>query len=203
MQQDPTHELAGLEESSQPLLRWLHDLTVTSPEEQKNAEDLLISARQAWRQADEKRKELTRPLDDAKQRIIELFRPYMNRLDTGINILNRGLTTYHQSLVALRQQEEQRAMETQAARMREAETTGEIVEPLQAPNVPDVAKTSRANLGTITYRDIWDVRVVDATKVPRDLCEPSLPLIRARIKSGVTIIPGVLATKRPSTVARG
>jgi hypothetical protein len=86
--------------------------------------------------------------------------------------------------------------------MREAETTGEIVEPLRAPDVPDVAKTSRANLGTITYRDIWDVRVVDATKVPRDLCEPSLPLIRARIKSGVTSIPGVLATKRPSTVAR-
>jgi len=202
MQQDPTCELSSLEASSQPLLRWLHDLKVTSPEQQKNAEDLLISARQAWKEADEKRRQLTRPLDDAKQRIIELFKPYMNRLETGINILNRELTTYHQSLVALRHEEERRAMEAQAARIKEAEQTGEVVEPVELAAVPNVVKTSRANLGTVTYRDDWDVQVVDAAKVPRDLCEPSLPRIRARVRSGVTDIPGVLVTKKPVTVAR-
>ena len=196
------HELASPEESSQPPLRWLHDLKVTSPETQKNAEDLLISARQAWRAADEKRKELTRPLDDAKQRIIELFKPYMNRLETGINILNRELTGYHQSLVALRQEEERRAMEAQAARMKEAQETGEIVEPIEPIAVPNVVKTSRAHLGTVTYRDEWDVQVVDPDKVPRDLCEPSLPRIRARVKSGVTNIPGVLVTKKVVSVAK-
>jgi len=202
MQQDPTYELASLEESSQPLLRWLHDLNVDSPEQQKTAEDLLISARHAWKQADEKRRELTRPLDNAKQSIIDLFNPYMNRLDTAINILNRELTAYHQRRVALRLEEQRRAMETQAVRMKEAEETGEVVEPLKFPDVPTVAKTSRANLGTVTYRDEWHVHVVDATKVPRDLCEPSLPRIRARVKSGVTDIPGVLVTKRLVSVAR-
>jgi hypothetical protein len=202
VQQDPTCELASLEESSQPLLRWLHDLKVTSPEEQKNAEDLLISARQAWKQADEKRRQLTRPLDDAKQRIIELFKPYMNRLETGINILNRELTSYHEALIALRREEERRAMEAQAARMKEAEKTGEVVEPVELFAVPNVVKTSRANLGTVTYRDDWDVQVVDAARVPRDLCEPSMPRIRARVKSGVTNIPGVLVTKKLVSVAR-
>jgi hypothetical protein len=202
MQQDPTCELASLEESSQPLLRWLHDLKVTSPEEQKNAEDLLISARQAWKQADEKRRELTRPLDDAKQRIIELFKPYMNRLETGINILNRELTSYHEALIALRREEERRAMEAQAARMKEAEKTGEVVELVELFAVPNVVKTSRANLGTVTYRDDWDVQVVDAARVPRDLCEPSMSRIRARVKSGVTNIPGVLVTKKLVSVAR-
>ena len=202
MQQDPTHELASLEESAQPLLRWLHDLKVTSPEQQKDAEDLLISARQAWRVADEKRKELTRPLDDAKARIIELFKPYMNRLETGINILNRELTSYHEALIALRREEERRALEEQAARIKEAEQTGEVVEPVVLAAVPNVVKTSRAHLGTVTYRDDWDVQVVDAAKVPRDLCEPSLPRIRARVKSGVTDIPGVLVTKKVVSVAR-
>jgi len=202
MQQDPTCELASLEESSQPMLRWLHDLKVTSPEEQKNAEDLLITARQAWKQADEKRRELTRPLDDAKQRIIDLFKPYMNRLETGINILNRELTAHHQRRVALRLEEERRAMETQAVRMKEAEETGEVVEPIEQLALPIVVKTSRAHLGTVTYRDDWDVQVVDAAKVPRDLCEPSLPRIRARVKSGVTNIPGVLVTKKVVSVAR-
>jgi hypothetical protein len=202
VQQDPTQEIASLEESSQPMLRWLHDLKVTSPEEQKNAEDLLITARQAWKAADEKRRELTRPLDDAKQRIIELFKPYMNRLDTGINILNRELTRYHEGLVALRREEERRTLEAQAARIKEAAQTGEVVEPAEAPAVPNVAKTSRANLGTVTYREEWDVQVVDAARVPRDLCEPSLPRIRARVKSGVTDIPGVLVTKKLVSVAR-
>lgn len=202
MQRDPIHELASLEESAQPLLRWLCDLKVTSPEEQKNAEDLLISARQAWREADEKRKELTRPLDQAKARIIDLFKPYMNRLETGISILNRELTMYHESLVALRQEKERRSMEAQVARMKEAEETGEVVEPAELFGVPHVVKTSRAHLGTVTYRDDWDVEVVDAAKVPRDLCEPSLPRIRARVKSGVTNIPGVLVTKKLVSVAR-
>ena len=93
-------------------------------------------------------------------------------------------------------------MEAQAARMMEAERTGEVVEPAELTAVPNVLKTSRAHLGTVTYRDDWDVQVVDATKVPRDLCEPSLPRIRARVKSGVTNIPGVLITKKLVSVAR-
>ena len=202
MERDPTNELAALETSSQPLLRWLHDLKVTSPDQQKDAEDLLISARQAWRQADEKRKELTRPLDDAKQRIIDLFKPYMNRLETGINILNRELTAYHQTLLQLRQEQERLALNEQAARMREAEETGEVVEPPPPIETPLVTKTSRAHLGTVTYRQDPDIRIVDPDKVPRDLCIPSLPRIRARVKSGVTNIPGVLITTKPVTVAR-
>ena len=202
MQQDPTQELAALQTSAQPLLQWLYDLKVTNPDQQKNAEDLLISARLAWRQADEKRKELTRPLDDAKRRIIDLFKPHMNRLETGINILNRQLTSYHESLLALRQEQERRALEEQAARMKEAEETGEALEPIQAPELANVTKTSRAHLGTVTYRQEPDIQVVDPAKVPRDLCEPSLPRIRARVKSGVTNIPGVLVTTKLISVAR-
>lgn len=202
MQQDPTRELESLEQSSQSLLRWLHDLKVTSPEQQKNAEDLLISARLAWRQADEKRRELTRPLDEAKQGIIQLFMPYMNRLDTGINILNRELTTYHDTLRELQRQEEHRYLEALAATMTEAQQTGEVVEPIAAPQVPNVPKTSRANLGTVTYRNDPHVRIVDPDKVPRDLCDPSMSRIKARVKSGVTNIPGVLVTQRLVTVAR-
>ena len=202
MPQDPTIELATLEDSSQPIFHWLQNLHVNSPEEQTKAEDLLISTRHAWKQADEKRRELTRPLDDAKQRVIELFNPYLNRLQTAITILNRELTTYHQTLVALRLDKEREAMETQAVRMKQAEATGEVVDPLQLPDVPNVVKTSHANLGTVTYRDEWQVKVVNAAKVPRDLCEPSLPMIRARVKSGVTNIPGVLVTKTLISVAR-
>ena len=126
----------------------------------------------------------------------------MSRLETAISILNRQLTSYHEGLVALRREEEARALEAQAARMREAQETGEMVEPPGALSVPNVTKTSRANMGTVTYRDDLDIRVVDPVKVPRDLCQPSLPLIRARVRSGVTNIPGVLVTRKVVSVAR-
>lgn len=200
--QNPDTALASLEQRAEPVLRWLHDLKVTSPETQKDAEDLLISARVAWKEADEKRKELTRPLDEAKRRIIQLFQPYMNRLETGINILNRELTSYHEALIALRREEERRALEEQAARMQEAQETGEIVEPVELASVPHVTKTSRAHIGTVTYREDWDISVVDAAKVPRDLCDPSMSRIRARVKSGVTDIPGVLVTRRTISTTR-
>ena len=188
--------ITALEEQSQPIFKWLHSLKVTSPTQQKEAEDLLISARYAWKQADTKRKELTHPLDEAKKRIIQLFQPYMNRLETGVTILNRELTTYHEALVALAREREIKALEDQAARMREAAQTGELLEPVDAPGVPSAPKTSRANLGTVTYRKDLDVQVIQPALVPRDLCEPSLSLIRARVRSGVTDIPGVLITRK-------
>ena len=200
--QDPDIALASLETSAEPLLRWLQDLKVASPETQKNAEDLLISTRSAWRQADEKRKELTRPLDEGKRRIIQLFQPYMNRLETGINIINRQLTAYHEILRQLEAAEQKKALESQAARMLEADATGEIPEPAELPSLPNVPKTSRAHLGTVTYKEDLDIQVVEPAKVPRDLCEPSLPKIRARVKSGVTSIPGVLVSPRTISVAR-
>ena len=206
MIQSPTGQahqaLAQLEQSSQPLMDWIADHKVTSPETQKNAEDLLISARAARKQAEDKRKELTRPLDEAKARIIDLFQPYLNRLDIGINMINRELTNYHESLIALEREQERRAMEEQAARMNEAQETGEIVEPAQPPSLPHVSKTSHAHIGTVTYRQEWDIKVVDPARVPRDLCEPSMSRIRARVKSGVINIPGVLVTPRTISTAR-
>ncbi len=202
MTQKPEQALATLQSSQESLLRWLDSPQVTNPEEQRNAENLLISARYALRQAEEKRKEITRPLDESKARIMALFKPYLTRLQTGIDTVNGELTRYRLELLALQQEQQRRAMEEAAARAAEAQETGEITEPVDALDVPNVTRTSRADLGTVTYREDWDVQIVDPLRVPRDLCEPSLPRIRARVKSGVTSIPGVLITRKTVSVAR-
>lgn len=194
--------LAALEASQADLMRWIVDAQVTNQDEEHRAEDLLISARFARKQADDKRRELTRPLDDAKARIIGLFQPYINRLDTAINFLSVRLTDYHLQLVNLRHQEETRVLEEQAAKMREAQETGELVDLPPQPDVAPVPRTSHANLGAVTYREDVDIRIIQPAKVPRDLCEPSMSKIRARVKSGVTDIPGVLVTKKLVTVTR-
>lgn len=196
--------VAALVHTQQPLLEWLTRPTVTNPDEQRNAENLLISAKLALNHAQEARKDLTRPLDDSKARIIALFKPYITRLEQGIATLNHNLTTYRTYLLELQRAEEERAMLANAERLRQAEATGEVVDPatIEPPDVPVVARTSRANLGTVTYREDFDIHIVDPYRVPRDLCEPSLSKIRARVKSGVTKIPGVLVTPKQTTIAR-
>ena len=195
--------ITTLEETQEPLLRWLTISTVTNDEEQKNAEDLLIAARHALKDSEEKRKELTKPLDESKARIIALFKPYTERLTKGINVLSTELGKYHQQKRIKAEAARLTALAEEAARIRAAGGTGEMLEPLARPITPEVAKTSRTHLGTVSYREDYDIQIVDPDMVPRDLCEPSMPKIRARVKSGITDIPGILVARKVISTARG
>jgi len=202
---NPQTAVEDLESQQEILLRWLDNPQVTSDTEQKQAEDLLISARFALKQAEEKRKELTRPLDESKKRIIELFKQYVDKLSTGINCLTTALHHYHADKVAAAEAARLAALAQEAARIAAAKGNGEIIQPLSKPVVPELPKTSRTNLGRVTYREDYDIQIVDPNLVPRDLCDPSMSRIRARVKSGVTDIPGVLVTRKytPSASLQG
>lgn len=206
MEQDTVESqqvIKSLEQTQEPLLRWLAEPKVTNAKEQKDAENLLIAARGAFKEAEDKRKELTRPLDESKSRIIALFKPYLDRLATGITSLNAVLGKYHQQLAIQAEAARLTQLAEEAARIKAAGEDGEVLEPLAVPIDASVAKTSRADLGTVTYRDDYDIQVVNPSQVPRDLCEPSMTMIRARVKSGVLNIPGVLISKKVVSTARG
>jgi len=198
---NPQTAIEELETQQETLLRWLDDPQVTNDTEQKQAEDLLISARFALRQADEARKELTHPLDESKKRIIELFRPYVTKLTNGIDTLHMALHNYHADKVAAAQADRLTALTQEASRLAAAKENGEIIQPLARPLVPELPKTSRTHLGRVTYREDYDIQIVDPNLVPRDLCEPSMPKIRARVKSGITDIAGVLVSRKFTTSA--
>lgn len=202
---NPQTAVEELESQQEILIRWLDDPQVTNDLEQKQAEDLLISARFALRQADEARRMLTHPLDESKKKIIELFRPYVTKLTNGIDTLTRALHIYHVDKVAAIEADRLAALAQEASRLAVAKENGEIIQPLSSPLVPELPKTSRTHLGRVTYRDDYDIRIVDPNLVPRDLCEPSMPKIRARVKSGLTDIPGVLVTRKyiPSASLQG
>lgn len=193
---NPQTTVEELESQQEILLRWLDNPQVTNDQEQKQAEDLLISARFALKQAEEKRKDLTRPLDESKKRIIDLFKPYVDKLSQGISALNTALHRYHADKVAAAEAARLAALAQEASRIAAAKGTGEIIQPLSKPVVPELPKTSRAHLGRVTYREDYDIQIVDPNLVPRDLCEPSMSRIRARVKSGVTNIPGVLISRK-------
>ena len=197
-------EVTALANSQSGLLGWMASAIVTTDAEQKNAEDLLIHARQAFREIEAKRKDLLQPVNETRDRINALFKPLSDKLNMGIRIVNEALQHYHAQQA--REAEELRmiALAEQAAKFAAAKETGEVVEIVQAEDIPEaLTKTSHAHLGTVTYRDDFDVSIVDALLVPRELCDPNISRIRARVKSGVTEIPGVLITKKYITVAKG
>jgi len=177
--------------------------TVSSKDEQKDAEDLLIHARHALKDCEAARKGMLAPLEEAKHRINALFHPLENRLTMGIFILNPALQNYHAEEAKRAEEARLAAMAEQAAAMAQARDMGEIVEIAPAASLPEApAKTSRTHLGTVTYREDFEVTIVNPLLVPRDLCDPNLTRIRARVKSGVIEIPGVLITKKYITQTR-
>ena len=197
-------EVTTLEQSQSTLLSWMAGVIVATDAEQKNAEDLLIHARQSLREVESKRKDLLQPVNETRDRINALFKPLSDKLNMGIHIVNEALQNYHSKQA--REAEELRliALAEQAKQFAEAKETGEVVEIVQAEDIPEApTKTSQAHLGTVTYREDFDVSIVNALLVPRELCDPNLSRIRARVKSGVTEIPGVLITKKYITVAKG
>jgi len=198
------NEVTALEQSQSTLLGWMAGVIVANDEQQKNAEDLLIHARQAFREIEAKRKDLLQPVNETRDRINALFKPLTDKLNMGIRVVNEALQNYH--LGQAREAEELRmiALAEQAEKIAEARETGEVVEITPAEDIPEAPhKTSHAHLGSVTYREDFEVSIVNAALVPRELCDPNMSRIRARVKSGVTEIPGILITKKYITVAKG
>ena len=198
-------EVTALEQHQATLLKWMADTTVvTSQEAQRNAEDLLIHARQSLRDIEAKRKDLLQPVFETRDRINALFKPLSDKLNMGIYIVNKALQDYHSKQAREAEAARLAALAEQAAQLSEARETGEVVELCQTTDIPEAPhKTSRAHLGSVTYREEIEVTIVNPLLVPRDLCDPTISRIRARAKSGVKEIPGVLITKKFVTVARG
>lgn len=194
----------SLQERQSSLLKWMAATKVTSKSEQKNAEDMLIHARQALRDVEAKRKELLEPVFETRDRINAMFKPLTERLNMGIYIINQALQGYHTEQAKIAEAARMAALAEHASKLAEARETGEVVELPDTVAVPETpGKTSRAHLGTVTYREDIEVTIVNPLLVPRELCDPNLGRIRARAKSGVTEIPGVLISKKYVTVARG
>jgi len=199
------NEVTALVNSKSKLLEWMSSTAViVSDEEQRNAEDMLIHARQSLRDVEAKRKDLLQPVNETRDRINALFRPLTDKLNMGIHIVNDALQNYHAQQAKEAEELRMIALAEQAKQFAEAKETGEVVEIVQAEDIPEAPhKTSHAHLGSVTYREDFEVSIVNALLVPRELCDPNISRIRARVKSGVTEIPGVLITKKYITVAKG
>jgi hypothetical protein len=201
MQQNPEQSLEILKSKDAIILNRLVDITITSREEQKSYEDDLISARQAFQRAEDMRKSLTEPLRLSESRINSLFKPYTSNLISGINKLCVALDKWRKEQSDISETKLLTQAEEYWQKRNEAKGTGEII-PLPSLNMNPPPKTSYANMGSVSYREMPDIQIVDPNLIPRDLCDPSMRKIRMRVMSGVTEIEGCVIGKRFSPTTR-
>lgn len=125
-------------------------------------------ARDAAAALERRRKVFTEPLHEVKSRIDALFRP----LRSGAESLEQAHRDAINAYDTAREHERRAAMRAAAAQ-----------EP-EAPLVP----APPAPVAGVQARLVWRFRIVDASKVPRELCSPDEAKIKAR---GPGEIPGI------------
>jgi hypothetical protein len=194
--------IVSLQDREAILLKWLATIRISDNKDQKACEEMLIHARQVKRDAETKLQELLQPVREEHKRITDLFKPFMDKLTTGIDSVNRALQLFHEEQAKVAETVRLQVLTQQAQAIALSRVTGEVVELPKQP-LPVMAKTFHSGMGSVTYRDDFIFQIVNPDLVPRDLCEPSKMKIRARIKSGIRDIPGVVIATKYTTVARG
>ena len=80
VKETPEVAIQALGVRDEAMFRFVAACKVVDKGTQQNAEDLLISARYAYKRADEKRRHCLEPIEEARNRVNDLFRPYLERL---------------------------------------------------------------------------------------------------------------------------
>jgi hypothetical protein len=86
---------------------------ITAPDQYKTAADDLKTIKGKSKELDDLRKSMTKPLDDSKKRIMDLFRVPMERLADAESSIKSAMLTYQQEQERIRQAEEARLREIQ------------------------------------------------------------------------------------------
>ena len=159
---------------------------------------------------EEERKSITKPLDESKARVINLFRPILTSCEEAIKIVKAKMLTYQQEQEVIRRQEEDRLREEtrkenerlqkdaeRKAAKEEAKGNSdraeEIREAVQPAPMPIVVQTETPKVKGISMREHWKFRITNPDLVPREYCIPDESAIRGIVNTmkGKTSIAGV------------
>ncbi len=200
-------------------------LTIETAEQLVASSAMLRTIKGRLKELTQQRQSITKPMDQAKKRVMETFLPALNRLEAAEGTIKRAVLSYSQKLEAERRVH-QAALEASAAAEREqlarlAEEQSEAghedlseVSREQAERVtaPTIAATPPPPAGVHT-RTTWHAEVVDLPALAKacaesgeliHLIEPNMTALNAMarsLKEGFAT-PGVRAVSEQDIVAR-
>lgn len=148
----------------QTVLEQVKSFRVTDDASAETAAEFIRKAKTAYKEAEDHRTSITRPLLEAKNATDALFRPTKDALVAIERYLKGELGSYHAQ--------------------REAQRVHVLIESaahVAVGLVPTEPIPEAVAVQGVTVKQVWDFEVIDPDAVPRDLCSPDLDKIKARI----------------------
>jgi len=212
-----TNDVAALTKSS-------YSLIISSQKEYIKASDLLKQIKSRYKELDSQRKEITKPLDEAKDKIMTLYKKPLNLLSEAEAIIKRlmiGYTAEQDRLGRIEQLRLQKIADAEAekerkkleARIERAEASGKIEkaeelalqkEMVEAVSVPIIASNVETPKG-ISYRDDYSAEIIDFKLLPDEYKLPNMSALDkiAQATKGAIQIPGVKINVKKILSSRG
>lgn len=219
-------EAQGMEEATAAVLALAVEFKIVTQEHYVGSADLLTQIKSKQKELDELRRSMTRPLDDAKARIMNLFRPAAERLGQAEDVLKGAMIGFTREQERIRQEAERiarEAAEKEAERLRRqaerarakgkeerAEDLEEQAEEVPVPIVPSQVPAAPG----VAFRTTWRAEVHDPKALviavaeghhPLTLLQPNMVALNglARSLKKELKIPGVRAVSDEGVAARG
>jgi hypothetical protein len=200
-------------------------LTIETSEQLDASGGLLTTIKARQKALSNLRLSITRPMDQAKKRVMEVFQPTVGRLASAERTIKDAVLTYTQ------EQERQRRvaqakLDAAAAAEREhlqkqadqhratgrdgrAETLEQRAETVEAPTVAQPEVPS----GAVHLRTTWHAEVTDLAalakacaegQAPLELIQPNMAVLNAQARTfkGALALPGVQAVSEEGVTAR-
>jgi hypothetical protein len=201
-----------------------NSLMIVTVDDYRTAQGLMKTVKDRIKELTETRMEQTRPLDEAKKKIIEFFSTPLEKLERAKSYLNRVMVDFTEEQDRKRREEERRLQEEARKRAEEealaaaleAEAAGDseeaeqiIQEPVYVPPVKVVSEIPKSKDSHI--RETWSAEVVDLKLLVKAIAEGKAPLQavapdmtflngQARSYRGALNIPGVRAVSRKTQI---
>lgn len=200
-------------------------LTIETSGQLEASGELLKDIKRRQKTLADLRLSITRPMDTAKKRVMELFQPAVNRLANAERLIKAAVLTYTQEQERLRR-EAQAKLDAEAERERvnllkqadahretgregRAETLEHRAEEVQAPTVAP----AQAPRGPMHVRETWHAEVTDFRALvkacakgehPLSYLQPNMGILNglARSLHGRPAIAGVKAVAEKGITAR-
>lgn len=165
----------------------LRDFVVETDAQQEQVVGVLRNVKERYRVLEDKRTEITKPLNAALRAVNDLFRAPKQRFEDLEKLLKSKISTYLDS------KERANTLALQAAAVAPTVQAAQLAMQVVAPVAPPAG---------VSVRKVWKFEVTDQNLVPRELCSPDAKKIEAAFHNGVTEIPGVRFYQEPVVTAR-
>jgi predicted protein tyrosine phosphatase len=182
-----------------PVIEQAEMIVVSNREDYAQAGDFLKVLKMKVKKIEEKRKEWTAPLDEAKKNIMADVKALIAPIDEAISNISAKMIEFA-TAEQKRLEAEQAIIEAEARAKMEAEnlTSVEVVDVVEREKI----KTERGNFATTTMTErISSFDVVDDTAIPREYLMPDRVKIIEALRDGKNIA-GVSPVKTKQITSR-